>query len=165
MVPLTNSEMTTTYSLEDVTDISFSKMCLQGPCRHTVRITVAGRDEPIVVHSVIGNDIARMLRVKNRRTGAHFNWFLTERGWGEKTQKQHMDQEPIKIGPSFVFTYPEGYKSKQMNPVKLPPVRPRRRTADDEPSEEGRQYCLKYGIHGGLISLREAKGLVSVLRG
>ncbi len=154
----------TTYSMSDVTDIQFSKMCLQGPCLHSVKITVRGRDEPIVAHQMIGNDIARMLKIKNKRTGAHFNWFLTERGWEKTTQDQHMNKEPILIG-SFTFTYPDGYKSKQMTPIKLPPVRPRKHTANDEPSEAGREYCRKHGIYGGLISLNEAKATVDFLRG
>jgi len=154
--------MTTTYSLSDVTDITFSKSCLQGPCLHGVKITVTGREEPIVVHAMIGNDIARMLRVKNKRTGAHFNWFLTEPGWSTSTQSKHMNKEPITIGP-FVFTYPEGYKPKKMKEIKLPPVRPRKLTANDEPSEKGRQHCLKHGIHTGLVSFNEAKAMVSML--
>lgn len=154
----------TTYSLRDVTEIKFSEMCLQGPCLHTVQISVAGLDEPIVVHQVIGNDIARMLRVKNRRTGSHFNWFLTETTWKDSTQKAHMDQEPIQIG-NYLFTYPPKYKSTEMKPIRLPPVRPRKPTKDDEPSEAGMLYAKSHGIYGPWISLNEAKAMVKFLRG
>ena len=153
-----------TFSLRDVTDIKFSEMCLQGPCKHTVKISIAGFDKPIVVHQVIGNDIARMLRVKNRRTGSHFNWFLTDKKWNESTQKDHMDQVPIQIG-NYLFTYPTGYKSTEMKPIRLPPVRPRKPTKDDEPSEAGMLYAQSYGIYGPWISLNEAKATVKWLRG
>lgn len=153
-----------TISLKDVTDIQFSTMCLQGPCLHSVKITVAGRSEPIVARDIIGHKIARMLCVIKRRTGAHFNWFLEEEGWKSRTQNSHMNQEPIQIG-SFIFTYPEGYKSKEMKPIKPPRTRPKKRGNDDEPSEEGMLYARSHGIQGGLISLREAKAMVKFLKG
>lgn len=157
-------EITTTISLENVTNIKFSEMCLQGPCLHTVAIYIAGQEEPIVAHQVIGTDICRMLRVKNKRTGSHFNFFLEREGWKDSIQKAHLDKDPIQIG-SYIFTYPKKYKPKEMKPIKLPPVRPRKRTKDDEPSEAGMLYAKSYGIYGPWISLNEAKATVKWLRG
>jgi len=144
-----------TYCLSQVKDVQFSSMCLQGPCLHTVEITVDDNEEPIVIRGVIGHKIARMLKVKNRRTGAHFNYFLDK--WG--MQKSHMNKEPIEMG-EYTFTYPQKYKPTPIKEIK--PPKPRA----SKTSGKGNEYCRQHGVYWcGPISLKDAKALVSSLNG
>lgn len=152
---------TKTYSLSNVKDVKFSSMCHQCPCFHRVEITVEGVADPILIPSVIGHEIARMLKVKNKRTGAHFNYFLDK--WG--MQESHMNKEPIVMG-EYTFTYPEKYQPKPIHEIKAPKKRSAESKKESGNEESGNAYCKKHGVHWiGTISLKDAKAVVKSLNG
>lgn len=152
-----------TLPIDQVHAFEFSRVCLQSsPCQHTV--TFVANKKRHRVDYVSRDEIARLLKVKKSRKGAHFN-YIFERVWAKDMQAKHMNKEPIQVGRnagSFLFTYPEGYKPTEMKPIKLPPPRPSKR---DKETETGRAYLERYGVMWCQpVTLREAKAIVARLR-